>query len=55
MKDVDTFLRLTFQQSKTSVLIKHTVPTKGKTILGKPVQNTVDILSIIPSLSHRSI
>lgn len=55
MKYVDTFLRLTFQQSKMLVLIEHAVPTKEKTYLGKPVQNTEDILSIIPSLNHRSI
>lgn len=53
MKYVDTFLRLTLQQSKTPVLIKHAVSTKGKTDLGNPVQNTADIMSIIPSLGHR--
>lgn len=51
MKYVDTF----FKVNISPVLIKHAVPTKGKTDLGKPVQNTADIMSIIPSLGHGSI
>lgn len=47
--------KVNISASKTPVLIKHAAPTKGKTNLGKPVQSTTGILSIILSLGHRSI